>query len=248
MYDYIVVGSGFGGAVSALRLVEKGYRVLVLEKGQWVGPPEMERASKSLRRFLHLPLPGFSGYFAQWFFRHITIVGGVGVGGGSLVYAAVLLRPKKSFFEDPAHRRLGVDFEKELLPHYDTVEKMLGVTENPHLDRQDEYLRQTAEAMSAGDTWGPVNNGIYFGEPEKNRPGPVFRWTRAGTYGLRPLWRLPCGLREKRQEQPGQKLPPPGDQKRSHRPCIPAGELYSSPAWRWIRADLEKSPKAMETL
>lgn len=99
-YDYIIIGSGFGGSVSALRLVEKGYRVAVLEQGRRVSPADMEAANRSLLRLLWLPALGLKGFFQQTFFRHIGIVSGVGVGGGSLVYAAVLLEPKLAFFND----------------------------------------------------------------------------------------------------------------------------------------------------
>ena len=112
-YDVIVVGSGFGGSVCALRLAQKGYRVAVLEQGRRIGPADMEAAAKSLRKLFWLPALGLKGFFSQHIYRHVGIVGGVGVGGGSLVYAAVLLEPKRTFFEDPAWGRLGVDWAGE---------------------------------------------------------------------------------------------------------------------------------------
>jgi cholesterol oxidase len=173
-YDYLIIGSGFGGSVSALRLAEKGYKVGVIEQGKWVTPEMVEAADADSKKFMWMPGLGMDGYFYQRFFRHTSIVGGTAVGGGSIVYAAVLLRPKDAFYNHPAWNRLGVDWKTELAPHYDTAEKMLGVTKNPVMDKQDEYLRKTAEAMGRGDTWGPVYNGIYFGQPGETVPDPFF--------------------------------------------------------------------------
>jgi cholesterol oxidase len=173
-YDFAVIGSGFGGSVAALRLAEKGYSVVVLEQGHEVTPPDMEEASKSLRKLLWMPRLGMRGFFTQRFFRQAYIVGGVGVGGGSMVYAAVLLRPKDDFYRDPSWSRLGVDWKKELKPHYDRAAKMLGVTKNPSLDVMDDYLKRTAKRMGALNTFGPSLNGIYFGTPEVTREDPYF--------------------------------------------------------------------------
>ena len=173
-YDYLIIGSGFGGSVSALRLAEKGYRVAVLEQGRRVTPADMEAANRSLFRLFWLPGLGLKGFFQQTFFRHIGIVGGVGVGGGSLVYAAVLLEPKPAFFADPSWADLGVDWRAELAPHYATALRMLGREINPRLGPMDDYLRQTAQAMGAGATFGPVPLGIYFGQPEVVVPDPYF--------------------------------------------------------------------------
>ena len=139
-YDYIVVGSGFGGSVSALRLAEKGYRVAVLEQGRRVSHQDMEAASRDLSRLFWLPGLGWHGFFSQQIFRHVGIVAGVGVGGGSLVYAAVLLKPKPAFFQETSWSRLGVDWEGELAPHYETAMRMLGRTIEPHFDRMDDWL------------------------------------------------------------------------------------------------------------
>ncbi|RJP95623.1 MAG: GMC family oxidoreductase [Desulfobacteraceae bacterium] len=173
-YDYAIIGSGFGGSVSALRLSEKGYKVVVLEQGNHVTPEDMEEGDNSIRHLNWMPVFGLSGYFSQDFYQHVTLVRGVGVGGGSNVYAAVLLRPKNEFFNDPAWSGLGLDWEKELAPHYVTASAMLGVTENPAKDIQDAFLKTTAEKMGAGDAYGPTPNGIYFGAPEEMRPDPFF--------------------------------------------------------------------------
>ncbi len=119
-YDVIIIGSGFGGSVPALRLTEKGYRVAVLEQGRRISADDMRAADERLRDLVWLPQLGYRGFFVQHPFRHVGIVGGVGVGGGSLVYAAVLLKPRDRFFDDPAWANLGVDWKAELAEGYDT--------------------------------------------------------------------------------------------------------------------------------
>lgn len=173
-YDVIIIGSGFGGSVSALRLSEKGYRVAVLEQGRRAEAADLEATAAGPRRLFWMPALGLQGYFTQHIFRHVTIVGGVGVGGGSLVYAAVLLEPKEAFFRDPAWAGLGENWQSELKPYYDTAKQMLGRIKNPYMGQMDTFVRQTAESMGAGDTFGPVPLGIYFGEPEKSVADPFF--------------------------------------------------------------------------
>jgi cholesterol oxidase len=172
-YDAIVIGSGFGGSVSALRLSEKGYRVAVLEQGQRFGDQDLKRANDSTRALFWMPRLGLKGPFTQQFFRHVNVVGGVGVGGGSLVYAAVLLEPKRAFFEDPAWAHLGVDWQEELKPHFRTAARMLGRVTCPTAHIQDEWLQQTAELNGAGASYGAVPLGIYFG-PQEPTPDPFF--------------------------------------------------------------------------
>ncbi len=173
-YDYAVIGSGFGGSVAALRLSEKGYKVAVIEQGGWVTAADIEEADSNVRRLNWFPALGLSGYFTQHFYRHVTIVGGAAVGGGSIVYAAVLLEPKDEFYSDPAWCDLGVDWKQALVPHYETAAQMLGVTENPAADVQDDYLRETARTMGADAAYGPTPNGIYFGTPEVLQADPFF--------------------------------------------------------------------------
>ena len=171
-YDVIVVGSGFGGSVAALRASEKGHHVAVLEMGRRISKADIEKANRSPLALFWLPALRLKGFFTQTFFKHATIVGGVGVGGGSLVYAAVLLEPKKAFYQDPAWGALGDKLEDELRPHYLTASKMLGRVTCPTFHIQDSYLKQTAEALGVGDTFGPVPLGIYFGD--ENIPDPFF--------------------------------------------------------------------------
>jgi cholesterol oxidase len=172
-YDVIVIGSGFGGSVSALRLSEKGYRVAVLEQGRRLKDEDLQKANNSTRDLFWMPGLGLKGIFTQRFFRHVNVVGGVGVGGGSLVYAAVLLEPKKAFFQEPAWFGLGIDWEAELKAHYHTAARMLGRTTCPTTHTQDVWLRGAAERMGVGTDYGPVPLGIHFGEQQET-PDPFF--------------------------------------------------------------------------
>jgi len=172
--DYLVVGSGFGGAVSALRLAEKGYRVIVLEQGRRIGPAQIEAGRRRLREFVWQPELGMHGFFWQRFFRHVAIIGGCGVGGGSLVFGGVLLEPDEHLYSDPAWTGLGVDWRTELSPHYRAAKQMLGRTVNPSLSEMDGYLRATAEAMGAGETFGPEPLAIFFGPEGRTVPDPFF--------------------------------------------------------------------------
>jgi len=173
--DYLIIGSGFGGAVSALRLAEKGHRVVVLEQGRRIGRDEIEAGRSSPTKLMWAPRLGLRGYFAQHVFRHVAIVGGVGVGGGSLVYAAVLLEPKAAFFSDPAMQRLGIDWSSALRTHYATAKRMLGLTPNPHQAKMDEHLKRTAERMNVGHTFDTVPSGIFYGQtPGETVDDPFF--------------------------------------------------------------------------
>ncbi len=171
-YDVIIIGSGFGGSVAALRLSEKGYRVAVLEQGRRLSTTDLEKANRSPLHLFWLPSLGLRGFFTQRFFRHAYVVGGVGVGGGSLVYAALLLRPKPAFFRDPAWGQIGIDWESELGPHYEAASRMLGVATCPTTHLQDEYLKQAARELGVESTHRSVPLGIYFGA--ENRPDPFF--------------------------------------------------------------------------
>ncbi len=172
-YDYVVIGSGFGGAVSALRLTEKGYRVLLLEKGKRFAAHEFAKTNWDLRRWLWLPLMRFFGIFRISIFRHATILSGVGYGGGSLVYANTLPVPKKEFFTADSWSHLA-DWHSELSEFYETARRMLGATLNPHLQIGDTTLQQLARRMGRESEFEATNVAIFFGEAEKTVPDPYF--------------------------------------------------------------------------
>jgi cholesterol oxidase len=170
-WDFVIVGSGFGGSVSALRLVEKGYRVLVLEKGKRFTPDEYPKTNWNLKRFFWAPSLGCRGLFKMTFLPHVTALTGVGVGGGSLVYANTLPIPKDGFFASPSWGRLA-DWKRELAPHYDVARRMLGTARNPLLTRPDEVLRDVAKEI--GRSWHPTDVAVWFGTPKETVPDPFF--------------------------------------------------------------------------
>ena len=170
-WDLIVVGSGFGGAVAALRAAEKGHRVLVLEQGREVSAEDMRAAAEDPKRLLWAPRLGLHGHFTQTLLRHLSVARGVGVGGGSLVFAAVLLEPGEGFYRDPAWAALPArDWRAELAPHFATAARMLGRATNTRQSQQDHWLRETAVQMGGGDSFGPVTQAILF-PPPGQQPG-----------------------------------------------------------------------------
>ncbi len=173
-YDYIVIGSGFGGSVSALRLAEKGYKVLVLEKGKKLQAQDFPKTNWNLKKWLWLPFLKFHGLMRMSFFRHVSILSGVGVGGGSLVYANTLPMPKSPFFRSPSWSHLA-DWEKELKPFYEIAKRMLGVTQNPHLDKGDIALQTLAKNLGMEDKFEPTQVAVYFGESGKKVKDPYFQ-------------------------------------------------------------------------
>ncbi len=172
-WDFLIVGSGFGGSVCALRLVEKGYRVLLLEKGRRLGPSDFPRSNWDLRRWLWLPALGFRGLFKMTFLRHATVLSGVGVGGGSLVFANTLPVPRDEFFAASSWASLA-DWSRELEPHYRTALRMLGVVENPQLSPPDEVLRDLARDLGRENSFERARVAVYFGEAGRTVPDPYF--------------------------------------------------------------------------
>ena len=183
-FDFIIIGSGFGGSVAALRLSEKGYRVLVLEKGKWLGPEDFPRTNWNLKRWLWLPALKFFGLFKITLFRHVTVLSGVGVGGGSLVYAATHPVPKKSFYRAESWAHLA-DWEKELAPFYELGLKMLGTSVNPKLEEGDTALQQLARELGKINDFAPTRVAIFFGEPGKTVPDPYFKGRGPSRSGCR---------------------------------------------------------------
>lgn len=172
-YDYVIIGSGFGGSVSALRLAEKGYSVLILERGRRFEDKDFAKSNWDIRRYLWAPLLKCFGIQNMSLFRNVLILSGSGVGGGSLVYANTLLQPSDAFFKAPIWKDLA-DWKSELLPHYETARSMLGVARNPHLTFVDHTLKQIAQDMGRGDTFQGSDVGVYFGQPNKSVPDPYF--------------------------------------------------------------------------
>lgn len=172
-YDVIIVGSGFGGSPTALRLVQKGYSVLMLEKGSELGPAQFPKSNWQLRRWLWAPWLGARGLFKMTFFRHVTVLSGVGVGGGSLVYASTHPVPNASFFRTGSWAGLA-SWEDELRPHYAEVKRMLGVGATPMLTPPDRIIKAIAEEQGRGQDFHPTDVAIWFGEPGKTVDDPYF--------------------------------------------------------------------------
>lgn len=162
-YDVIVVGSGFGGAVSALRLTEKGYRVGVLEAGRRFTPGTLPKNSWDIKNYLWAPALGLFGIQRVHLLGNVMVLAGAGVGGGSLNYANTLYVPPKAFFED--RQWAGItDWQAELAPYYDQARRMLGVRLNPTMTPSDVHLKATAQAMGVGDTFHLAPVGVFFGD------------------------------------------------------------------------------------
>jgi len=173
-FDWLVVGSGFGGSVSALRLSEAGHRVGVLESGRRFADDELPKSTWDLRRYFFLPQLGLKGILRLTPFKDIFIASGSGVGGGSLGYANTLYRAPQRFYDDPQWSKLSKDWDAELAPHYDTAERMLGVATVSEDDPVDQLLREYAELKGATDTYAKTRVGVFFGEAGKTVADPYF--------------------------------------------------------------------------
>lgn len=167
--DLAVIGSGFGGSVAALRFAEKGHRVVVLEKGRLFRERDFPTSNWNLPRWLWMPRLGFRGPFALHFFRHVTVLSGVGVGGGSLVYAAVLEEPERPFFVHPSWRDLN-RWQEVLAPHYATARNMLGAAPTPEEGPADRALRELARALGKEDAYRTTHVGLSFGQSTVGKP------------------------------------------------------------------------------
>jgi cholesterol oxidase len=174
-YDVLVIGSGFGGSVSALRLTEKGYRVGVLEAGRRWAPEDIPKTNWNLRKSLWLPRLGMTGPQRISVLGKCVVLSGAGVGGGSLIYGNTLYQPLDAFYGDRAWAHI-TDWRSELAPYYDQAQRMLGVAENPRNGPADEVLLQVARDRGVADTYHRTNVGVFFNEGNEGVevPDPYF--------------------------------------------------------------------------
>ncbi|RIK30776.1 MAG: GMC family oxidoreductase [Anaerolineae bacterium] len=172
-FDFVIIGSGFGGSVSAMRLTEKGYSILVIEKGKRYEDKDFAKTNWQFWKYLWLPALRAHGILQISILKGVMVLHGAGVGGGSLGYANVLEVPTDETFGTPAWNQ-NLKWGEALRPHYETAKKMLGVARNPRLWRPDEVLRQIAEARGMSHTFRATDVGAYFGEPGVPAPDPFF--------------------------------------------------------------------------
>jgi cholesterol oxidase len=172
-YEVIIVGSGFGGSVAALRMAEKGYKVAVLEAGKRYRSEDFPRTNWNVRRSLWMPKLFCHGTLRLTLLQDVLVGSGAGVGGGSLIYANTLPTPRPDVFTRPEWPQ-SKDWQQALRPHYATARRMLGAAVNPRLTRADEVIKQCAEDIGKGDTFHPTEVGVFFGEPGKSVPDPYF--------------------------------------------------------------------------
>lgn len=172
-FDQVVIGSGFGGSVSALRLSEKGYRVLVLEKGLRREDKDFPELNTDVKNYMWLPALGLKGTTQFSFTSKASIIHGCGVGGGSQIYANVHLVPPDSAFDSPAWTRIRSDWKKRLVPYYALAQRMLGTTKNPYTNIADTTLQTVAEEIGRGDSWKTVSTGVLFPEADQIEDKPM---------------------------------------------------------------------------
>jgi cholesterol oxidase len=174
IYDYIVIGSGFGGSVAALRLAEKGYSVCVIESGKRWRAEDFPRTNWRFWKFLWAPALRCYGIQRIQPLNDVLVLGGSGVGGGSLIYANTLFVPPDVFFDDPRWKGLVPDWKAELAPHYETAKRMLGVVTNPRFWPTDDMLRDYAEEIGRAAHFKATDVGVFFGPPGVTVPDPYF--------------------------------------------------------------------------
>ena len=172
-FDYIVIGSGFGGSTAAYRLTQKGYRVGIFEMGKRYNSQDFPKTNWNFKKFFWLPQIGFHGFFRTKLFKHVWVLAGTGVGGGSLVYANTLLKPEEKVWEDPRWHHLNN--WKSIMPRfYKMAQKMLGVEKNHYLGQADKCVKLVADHTGLGKTFYTTDVGVYFGEREKTVSDPYF--------------------------------------------------------------------------
>jgi cholesterol oxidase len=191
-YDVLIIGSGFGGSASALRLTEKGYRVGVLEAGRRFSDEEFAKTSWNLRKFLWAPKLGCYGIQRIHLLRNVMILAGAGVGGGSLNYANTLYVPPEPFFADRQWSQI-TDWHAELMPHYEQAQRMLGVVLNPTFTDADCIVKEVADEMGFGETFVPAPVGVFFGPDGTKAPGKTVPDPYFGGAGPERTGCLECG-------------------------------------------------------
>ncbi len=173
VYDYVIIGSGFGGSVSAMRLAEKGYSVLMLERGKRIDDKDFPRTNWNVFKSLWLPFARCFGTWQLSFLNGAIALRGSGVGGGSLMYANVLMEPDDRLFEAPSWHHLA-DWKAILQPYYEIAKHMLGVTTNPRLFKADDILKEIAIERDAANSFHPTEVGVFFGTEDVTVPDPYF--------------------------------------------------------------------------
>lgn len=165
MYDYIIIGSGFGGSVSAMRLSEKGYKCLVIEKGKRFRPEDFPKSDWNVKKYLWMPALRFFGIMKLTFFKEVFVISGTGVGGGSLVYANTHMIPPDAFFQGAWTK--GKDWKSVLMPFYEKAKFMLGTIPYTKFRTEDEILKEVARDMGKEESFKGVNVGVYYGDIKK---------------------------------------------------------------------------------
>lgn len=191
-YDVAIIGSGFGGSIAALRLTEKGYRVLVIEAGSRFDDHNFAKNSFDLKRFLFFPRLGLRGIQRIDFLRNVMVMSGAGVGGGSLVYANTLYRPPSTFYKTGSWAKVA-DWQKELEPYFNQAERMLGVETNPFESNSDRAIKKVADRMGFGKTYRMTPLGIFFGAKKKLAEGTTVADPYFGGKGPARTTCINCG-------------------------------------------------------
>ncbi|ONA12176.1 cholesterol oxidase [Burkholderia pseudomallei] len=190
-YDYVVVGSGFGGSVSALRLSEKGYRVLVIEQGRRWTPENLPESTWNLSRWQWRPALGLRGFFSMRFFRHVVVLHGNAVGGGSITYANTLLVPPDKVWREGTWAGLE-DWERVMPAHYATAKRMLGAVTNRRMDAADFRLKDMAKLIGVEKSFYPTEVGVFFGD-DADAPGTRYADPYFGGAGPERTSCIGCG-------------------------------------------------------
>ena len=191
-YDVLVIGSGFGGSVTSLRLTEKGYRVGVLEAGRRFTNDTLPKTSWRLRDFIWAPKLGMTGIQRIHLLKDCLILAGAGVGGGSLNYANTLYEPLQPFYDDPQWAHI-TDWRDELAPHYAQAKKMLGVVTNPTMTPSDLEMKRLADQFGKADTFHMTPVGVFFGRDGKQEPGETVPDPFFGGAGPERTGCIQCG-------------------------------------------------------